>query len=79
MIYCRTDLFNVTAFEFRIFSLSPKLLDFQSDLSRWLSCVYGLSSNFNRENLIELNDLGNLVDGAWCVGGDFQRDPLFIR
>lgn len=22
---------------------------------------------------IELNDLGNLDDGAWCVGGDFDE------
>lgn len=22
---------------------------------------------------IELNDLGNVIEGAWCVGGDFNE------
>lgn len=27
----------------------------------------------NEEFCIQLNDLGNLVEGAWCVGEDFNE------
>lgn len=42
--------------------------------SWWLSCIYGTSSNRQKKELwIELNDLGNLVEGAWCIGWDFNE------
>lgn len=40
----------------------------------WLSCIYGPSFHSSKCGFwIELDDLGNLIDGLWCVGGDFNE------
>lgn len=42
--------------------------------SCWLLCIYSLSSNRGKEEFwIELNDLGNLVEGTWWIGGASTR------
>lgn len=54
LIARRNDLFAINTIEFRIYSLSIKLSNKDSEFSWWLSCIYGPSSNIGMENF-ELN------------------------
>lgn len=59
---------------FTIFSLSVKLRNKQEGFQWWLSCIYGPSLHSNKHDFwIDLNYLGNLIDGPWCVGRDFNE------
>lgn len=71
LIAWRTDLYEVKAVEYGIYSVSVKLLN---QGSWWLLCIYSLSSNGGKEEFwIELNDLSNLVEGTWWIGGASTR------
>lgn len=42
------------------------------------SCIYGPTSNIGKEEFrIQLNDLGNLTEGAWCIEEMFTK--FFIQ
>lgn len=44
----------------------------------WLSCIYGPPTNNGKKRILdEINDLGNLVDRSWCMGGDFNEVSLY--
>lgn len=74
LIRWKTELFDIQATEQGIFSLSIKISNRDNWFSWWLSCIYGPSTNKDKEEFwIELNDLGNLGERAWCVGGDLNE------
>lgn len=74
LIAWRTYLFELTAVEHGFFSLSARITDRNSGFSWLLSCIYGSSMNIGKQEFwIELNDIGNLIKGAWCVRGDFDE------
>lgn len=69
LIAWKTELFKLEAVEYGAFSLSAKL----SECKLGISCIYGPASNIGKEELwLELNNLGNLPEGACCIGGDFN-------
>lgn len=69
-----SELFKLEAVECGAFSLSAKLSDSRLGTSWWISCIYGRASNIGKEEFwIESNDLGNLTEGAWCIGADFNE------
>lgn len=64
----KTDLFEVHQIEYGIFSLTLKFRNKKKGLQWWLSYIYGPFVYTNKNDLwIDLNDLGNLIDGRWCV------------
>lgn len=74
LIAWKSELFKLEAFECGAFSLSARLLDRKLGTSWCISCIYGPASNIGKEEYwIELNDLGNLTEGNWCIGGDFNE------
>lgn len=74
LIAWKSELFKLEALECGAFSLSARLLDRKLGTSWCISCIYGPASNIGKEEYwIELNDLGNLTEGKWCIGGDFNE------
>lgn len=74
LIEWKTDLLKLDAVEYGPFSLSSKFLECNSEFSRLNSCIYGPASNNGQEEFwVELNELGDLTEGAWCIGGDFNE------
>lgn len=74
LIGWKTELFEINQIEYGGFSFSVRVRNKQDSSHWWLSCIYGPSIHSNKEDFwIELNDLGNLIDGLWCVGGDFNE------
>lgn len=73
MLTWKKDMFELKAGEFGLFFLC-QTFRLHLGQSWWISCIYGPSSNIGKDEVwIEHNDIGNLVDGAWCVGGDFNE------
>lgn len=73
MIAWKSDRFKLEAVEHGSYLL---WLNFQTivQISWWISCIYGPASNFMaRGHWVELNDLSNLSEGAWCICGDFSE------
>lgn len=67
-------IFDVNQIEYGVFSLYVRLRKKQDGLQWLLSCIYGPTVHLNKEDFwIELDDLGNLIEGPWCVGGDFNE------
>lgn len=67
----RTYLFKITAVEYGLFSLPKKFSDRKSG---FVVVITHLAMNTGKEECwTELNNLGNLVEGAWCVVGDFNQ------
>lgn len=74
LIAWRSDKFDDIQVEYGIFFLSVKLQDKQVKDQWWITCIYGPPLNMGKlEFWTELNDIGNLVLGPWCVGGDFNE------
>lgn len=74
LIAWKKELFDLISIEHGFYSLSVKLFDRISGLTGWYSCIYGPSYNRGKQEFwTELFDLGNLSDGIWCVGGDFNK------
>lgn len=74
LIGWKKNQFELLFTEHGLFSLSVKLLDRSSGLTGWFSYIYGPSSNRGKNEIwTELFDLGNLTEGAWCVGGKFNE------
>lgn len=73
MIAWKTDFFSLVSREHGSSSLSMKLKGILDRQLWWITCIYGPPSNRGKSDFwIELNDIGNLVDGPWCIGGDFS-------
>lgn len=69
----KSDLCEVRDVESGNYSLSVNFFNRDSGFSWCLSCIYGPSTNRGKEEFwIELNDLGNLIEGDWCIGADFN-------
>lgn len=60
--------------EYGLYSLSVKFKAKREGNFWWLSCIYGSSVYSSKSEFWnDLNDLGNLIDGPWCVRGDFNE------
>lgn len=70
----RKDLLHILAVEHGSYALATKFSSKNDGYEWWLSCIYGSSTNDGKEDFwLELNDLKNLVDRFWCMGGDFDE------
>lgn len=73
IIAWKPDLFDLRAVEYGSFTLSVNVSVRESGYSWWLSCIYVPSTSIGNEDF-RINDLGYLIDGAWCVGGNSNED-----
>lgn len=72
MITWKKDMLEVQQIEYGIPSLSVKLKGKREGKQWCLSYIYSPSIYSSKADFwTDLNDLANLIDRHWCLGGDF--------
>lgn len=71
-------LLDIKAVECGSFSLTAQFAAKSDGYEWWLSCIYGPPTNNGKKRILDgINDLGNLVDRSWCIGGAFNEVSLY--
>lgn len=69
----KSDMFDDLEVEYGTFSLLVNLKDKQQGNLWWITCIYGPSTNTGKRSFGQNKRHCNLIDGPWCIRGDFNE------
>jgi len=69
----KRDIWSITNQMFRSYSLTAKITLLQSNVSWWITCVYGPQTDSEKVAFLdELREVRTSCDGMWVICGDFN-------
>ena len=69
----KRDVWSITNQMFRSYSLTAKITLLQSNVSWWITCVYGPQTDSEKVAFLdELREVRTSCDGMWVICGDFN-------